>query len=328
MEIAEKRWKETDKILRQFQRAYKVENRYFKNDLLDFFRGLSITPSGLNKSITGHERDGLNKLIRDNQKTIASNDYLAYRVNTRKKNMSYAEYIGLVLLILYWIFLQSIYDMLKSVFEQVSLDALRQAEEEIGRKPRKPFSLSWKKIEPFLTVKATGQSLLAYFGLLAVTASQEMAYLFAQLLNPNTREVSQIDSLLDKQGNRIINIHDGKESGAVAEQTHKLWHDIYVEPYKDENIQVRFIAEVDNVTTKMCRGMDNMLFYINDWNRYYRWSELDKKDVLYTTFGLIQGDNLPPIENHFHWCRSTITYMIDTPRQDIDRILHPENMAE
>ena len=57
--------------------------------------------------------------------------------------------------------------------------------------------------------------------------------------------------------------------------------------------------------------MNNMLFYVNDWNRFYRYSDIDKKDVLYTVKGLETGINLPPIDNHFHWCRSTITYQLD-----------------
>lgn len=57
-----------------------------------------------------------------------------------------------------------------------------------------------------------------------------------------------------------------------------------------------------------------MLFYVNDWNKFYRYSDIDGKDVLYTVNGLEQGINLSPINNHFHWCRSTVTYQIDMPR--------------
>lgn len=64
--------------------------------------------------------------------------------------------------------------------------------------------------------------------------------------------------------------------------------------------------------THLC--FSSMLFYVNDWNKFYRYSDIDGKDVLYTVNGLEQGINLSPINNHFHWCRSTVTYQIDMPR--------------
>ncbi len=78
-----------------------------------------------------------------------------------------------------------------------------------------------------------------------------------------------------------------------------------------KKLRARFIAEIDDRTTKMCDGMNGMLFYVNDWNRFYRYSDDDKRDVLYTIKGLEVGANLPPINNHFHYCRSTITYLTE-----------------
>ena len=67
----------------------------------------------------------------------------------------------------------------------------------------------------------------------------------------------------------------------------------------------------------MCESMNNMLFFVNDWNKFYRYSDIDGRDVLYTVKGLEQGINLPPINNHFHWCRSTVTYLIDMPNVNL-----------
>lgn len=324
MEIAEKRWKATDRILRQFQRTYRGMNRQLKGQLKDFLQDLNITSQDLNKRITERERYKLNKLIRENPKALKNNDYLAYRVNTKRRSMSYSDYIGLMLLLYYSIHMLATYNVLKSTYKAVSEDAVKQAREEMGRDPIIPFSITWDLIEGFLIVETISKSLREYLNLLAMTDAQEMSVLLTQLLNPNVKRDSQMDALLEKQGNRIVNIHDDKESGCVIDVARQLWNQMYIEPYKKENVQVRFIAEMDGATTKMCKGMDNMLFYTNDWNRYYRYSELDKRDVLYTTFGLVRGENLPPIDNHFHWCRSTVTYMIDTPRPVIDRMLHPE----
>lgn len=61
----------------------------------------------------------------------------------------------------------------------------------------------------------------------------------------------------------------------------------------------------------MCETLDNQLFYLDEMNTYQRYSEADKRIVTYHTKGMVLGENLPPISNHFHWCRSTITYLID-----------------
>lgn len=311
MNIAEKRWKATDKILSDFQGKEITLTEELEEELKDFLDSLKISNRDLNKPITERERHRLNKLIRDSWETIADNDYLAYRVQTRKKKMSFAEYIALMLLLIYCNFTEETFDELKKVFMGVARDAKQQAEEEIGRPPVKPYNVTWPKVEAFLDVPSAGVTLLEYLFLIAMTSSQEAYNLVVLLLNPAIQNGDKLETMLDKHRKRIINIHDGKESGVVVDTARDVWHDVYIEPYREENIQVRFIADIDSKTTMMCKGMDNMLFYTNDWNRYYRWSELDQKDVLYTTFGLKRGENLPPIDNHFHWCRSTISYLID-----------------
>ena len=123
---------------------------------------------------------------------------------------------------------------------------------------------------------------------------------------------------MQKQMNRIICINGDKYSGVISDTCRQLGNKIYTDPFKEEKgLQIRFIAEMDKRTTKMSESMNNMLFYVNDWNKFYRYSEIDKKAVLYTVKGLEQGINLPPINNHFHWCRSTITYSINIPDADI-----------
>ena len=72
---------------------------------------------------------------------------------------------------------------------------------------------------------------------------------------------------------------------------------------------------MDKRTTKMCESLNNQIFYLDKVNTYQRYSDYDKRIVTYTTKGLVVGENLPPISNHFHWCRSTITYLIDNEKE-------------
>lgn len=70
--------------------------------------------------------------------------------------------------------------------------------------------------------------------------------------------------------------------------------------------KVQFIAVMDNDTTEMCESLDGQIFNIFGWNTYSRYSKEDDRNVIYKTKGLVVGDNLPPITNGFHYCRSTI----------------------
>lgn len=76
--------------------------------------------------------------------------------------------------------------------------------------------------------------------------------------------------------------------------------------------KVQFIATMDDKTTDMCKSLNGQIFSIKGLNKYYRYSAIDDRDVLYTTKGLKLGENLPPIDNGIHHCRSTIYPVRDT----------------
>lgn len=119
-------------------------------------------------------------------------------------------------------------------------------------------------------------------------------------------------NIFNKQQKAHFNINDDKYSGGVEAQTDYLVNKTILEVGKDYGMQkCRFIAEMDKRTTDMCETLNNQIFNLNDWNTYQRYSAGDEKIVTYKTFGLVLGDNLPPISNHFHYCRSTITYNLD-----------------
>ena len=54
---------------------------------------------------------------------------------------------------------------------------------------------------------------------------------------------------------------------------------------------------MDSKTTLMCETLNEQEFYIDKVNVYDRYSAVDKRNVVYTTKGLVVGENLPPITN-------------------------------
>lgn len=117
-------------------------------------------------------------------------------------------------------------------------------------------------------------------------------------------------SILKRQQNQKLNINGDKISGDVDLTLIGINNIAKSEGMYlfDKDAKVRFIAVEDNVTTEMCRSLDNQIFNVHDWNEFNRYSEINKGVAQYKCYGLVIGLNLPPIDDHFHWCRSSITY--------------------
>lgn len=100
-------------------------------------------------------------------------------------------------------------------------------------------------------------------------------------------------------------------TGALEDELVYVVNQSKIKAYKDMGIKkVKFIAVMDSKVTPMCESLHEQEFYIDKINVYDRYSAGDKRNVIYTTKGLQVGDNLPPINNHYHHCRSTITFIL------------------
>ena len=311
-EILNKRWKMTDKILENNLKHFKSIGIDTIDDIVEMMESLDITYNDLNKPISKADRRKLDKNIKEWKKSKLFNGYFAYLV-TSKNKYTYAD---LIEILLYWIYIvqeKQFDELSKLVFIEVADDVYNQALDEIPIKPKKKFSLTWEYIWSFLWIPTYNKRWEEYLKLLTMTNQQEMYKLIIGNLQQD-RPIKEADlkELTRKQVNRVISINDGKYSGVLSDTSRLLGNKVYTEPFKEEKgLQVRFVAEIDKRTTKMCEGLNNQLFYVNDWNRFYRYSDIDKRDVLYNVYGLEIGVNLPPINNHFHWCRSTITYQLE-----------------
>ena len=118
-------------------------------------------------------------------------------------------------------------------------------------------------------------------------------------------------NIIKRQDNSRLNINGNKISGDVDLTTIGLNNKAIVEGIKliDKKGKVQFISEHDEKRTKMCESLDGQEFYINDWNEFSRYSKANDSIKKYRCFGLVQGLNLPPINDGFHFCRSIIRYI-------------------
>jgi hypothetical protein len=119
-------------------------------------------------------------------------------------------------------------------------------------------------------------------------------------------------NIIKKQNNARLSINDERYSGSIETLLVGMSNQAKIEGItkNDEDAKVMFIAIEDERTTKMCQSLDRQIFNVKDWNEFKRYSESNKNIVKYKCRGLVKGLNLPPIIDHFHYCRSTITYLV------------------
>ncbi len=133
---------------------------------------------------------------------------------------------------------------------------------------------------------------------------------------------NEFQTIIQRQNNQKLNINNDKISGATDLQMIGLNNLAKVEGIKEvteDNSKVRFIAVEDDKTTLMCDSLNNQEFYINKENVFDRYYGETQKELTIQRIrcnGLVLGLNLPPIQHHFHYCRSTIMYLPPVEKQE------------
>lgn len=311
-ELLNKRWEKTDRTLKEY--LYKFEELSFEiiDDLLDIFDSLDVKYEDLNKTISKRELRKLDKKINDWKEQGIYDGYFEYLINSKEK-YTYRDLIEILIYSVYALKEKKIKKYAKNIFLEVANSTYNQGYEEMSNqyKIRRKTPLEWEYVYSLLTIPTLNIHFYKYLNALSMQSTDEVMKKAITCYQQDINITEEIlKDILKKQKNRLLCINDGKYSGVIDDLSRIVGNNAYLKVSDDiEDIQVRFIAEMDYKTTKMCRGMDNMLFFVHKTNKFYRYSEIDHKDVYYEVKGLVQGVNLPPINNHFHWCRSTITYL-------------------
>lgn len=318
--ILNNRWNYTDLKLKDYLRIYKKTNLKTQDNIQDIFNGIDFNYMDLNKPISNNQRKKLSRVVDEWKQLELLKGYFEYKV-IEILNKRYITNQEMLSILLWGAFVKerSQLDEYEEVlFTEIGQDLYKQGIDEIKPTKKKKWSLTWEYIWSMLCLpNVKGSSWITYIEALALTNAQEIERQTIIQLQQNKKPNIEDDvfkNILKKQQNRYISINDDKISGALDSQVVEIANKSLLKAGEDvgqKKLRARFIAEIDDRTTKMCDGMNGMLFYVNDWNKFYRYSDDDKRDVLYTIKGLEVGANLPPINNHFHYCRSTITYLTE-----------------
>lgn len=153
-----------------------------------------------------------------------------------------------------------------------------------------------------------------------ITIRDNVQQIYKQcLINISQNKKNNIDNMefqniVKRQQNTKLNINGEKMSGNMDLIMVGLNNKSIVEGIKtrDKNAKVQFISDRCDHVTPMCLNMDRMIFSVNDYNDFTRYIGTSIKDVRQEKlhiFGLVQGINMPPINNFFHWCHSFLKYV-------------------
>lgn len=317
-EILKTRWKDVDKLLAKYSKDYKKLNKKTQDKLQDVFNLIKVPYQDLNKPISKQEKARLDRFILELQESGLLSDYFGYRARLilNKKKVTYSEMLRIMIEGCYIQENKELDEVNNLLYYEIADNAYQQGIREAGILKPIHLHIPFETMYLLLNIPLLEATAEAYLIALELDHAEEIykrALMILQQgreLNINSRELQE---LIKKQQRSLINIREkGQPTGAMSNITDNLVNDAYLQVAKDNNIQkVRFIAEMDERTTRMCKNMNGMIFNVQAENKFKRYFGYDAKHLYYKTitcYGLVKGLNMPPIDNHFHYCRSTLTY--------------------
>lgn len=322
-------WKVHDNYMRQLKQLYNKTSKQTQNRLQELFDTFNFTSENLYDIANNKTKKRINTYIEQwkEQGLLKNNNYFTVLANniykrTRVKNSEIFE------LLIYSAYIEEqskLEEPEKQIMYKDTNYYYEEGQKEVNKK-KKPSIL-----EMALFLALLDQPNYSGFNweqYVEATMQYNAQQIYKQaILNIQQQKDLEIDSsefqtIIQRQNNQKLNINNDKISGATDLQMIGLNNLAKVEGIKEvteDNSKVRFIAVEDDKTTLMCDSLNNQEFYINKENVFDRYYGETQKELTIQRIrcnGLVLGLNLPPIQHHFHYCRSTIMYLPPVEKQE------------
>lgn len=294
-------------------------SRQTQNRLQEVFNSINFDFNNLYNIADNRTKNKINTYIEEwEDKGLLKGDFgiLAHNIKrrTRVKNSEILE------LLIYSAYIEEqnkLDDIEIKIFKDVSNYYYQQGQEEVNKTLKKRKIVSVIPDAIFLalldTPNAKGYKWKTYIeSIVKYNANQIYRQTTINLQQNKELDITNdiYQNIIKRQQNSKLNINDDKISGDVDLTLIGINNQAKLEGihYFDDKAEVEFVSVEDEKTTKMCNSLDGQRFKIHDWNEFERYSESNGRTTKYKCYGLVIGLNCPPIDDHFHWCRSTITY--------------------
>lgn len=303
-------WDYVDNELKTYNKEYDKINR----ETLDEFQNILDKDVDLDEYATKSDLNRLQREITTNYEYLSEYGKYEARKRLKRTRMKYSDWFWFYFFMIYSLQAYQLAKIEQIIFNNVVKETYNRELKDLSKviKPKKgninvdklvkqPNSKGyvWNEYKDAMTLYNTNE-------LHSMVIQNKRAN---KPLNVDNREFKK---LFDKQKHRMINIKNGKTSGSMDNELIYLANATKTETYIFNDVKkCRFIAIHDKKTTEMCTSLDGQIFNVHDWNKFRRYNGTTGTYQTYNVYGLIAGVNLPPIDNNFHWCRSTITYQLD-----------------
>ena len=314
-------WEQHDNYMKQLKQLYNKTSRQTQLRLQEIFDTFNYTLENIYNIADNKSKKRINTYIEQwkEQGLLKNNNYFTALANniykrTRVKNSEILE------LLIYSAYIEEqskLEEQEKQIMYEDANYYYEQGQQEVNKKKKSsviPMALFLALLDQ---PNYSGFNWKQY---IEATMQYNAQQIYKQaILNMQQQKDLEIDSsefqtIINRQNNQKLNINNDKISGATDLQMIGLNNLAKVEGIKEvteDNSKVRFIAVEDDKTTLMCDSLNNQEFYINKENVFDRYYGETQKELTVQRIrcnGLVLGLNLPPIQHHFHYCRSTIVY--------------------
>lgn len=304
-------WENTDKELKSFSNKFHKENKNTLDEFQNIFNGIENMDGNASET----ELNWFKRRIHNHYEYLS--DYGKYKAN-RYLKMRRIKKRDLFWFDLFMIYAYQQYKALQlemTLFNNVAQDIYKTTRKELGDIAKKKINVDDIVNKAINSPNSKGYIWQVYNDTNTEYNVNELYNLCINRLRQNKPlnvNDKAFKKLFNKQNKRLISINGNKISGALDNETIYIANTVKLECYDEYNIQkCKFIAVEDKVTTKMCKSLDGQIFNVHDWNTFKRYSATNEAMVRLRVYGMIPGVNLPPIQDSFHYCRSTITYILD-----------------
>jgi hypothetical protein len=300
---------------------YQRTSRQTQNKLQEIFDTFSFTTENIYNIADNKTKKRINTYIEQwkEQGLLKNNNYFTVLANNiyRRIRVKNSEILELLIYSAYIEEQNKLEEQEKQIMYEDANYYYEQGQQEVTKK-KKPSILEMALFLALLDQpNYSGFNWKQY---IETTMQYNAQQIYKQaILNIQQQKGLEIDSsdfqtIMSRQNNQKLNINGDKISGAVDMQMiglNNLAKVEGIESVAEDNSKVRFIAVEDEKTTLMCDSLNNKEFYINKENVFDRYYGENQKELTVQRIrcnGLVLGLNLPPIQHHFHYCRSTIVY--------------------
>lgn len=320
-------WKQHDSYMKQLKQIYNKTSKQTQNRLQELFDTFNFTSENIYNIADNKTKKRINNYIEQWKEQKLLIGYFGLLANNiyRRTRVKNSEILELLIYSAYIEEQSKLEEQEKQIMYEDANYYYEGGQKEVNKK-KKPSIIPMALFLALLDQpNYSGFNWKQY---IEVTMRYNAQQIYKQvILNIQQQKDLEIDSsefqtIIQRQNNQKLNINNDKISGAADLQMIGLNNLAKVEGIKEvteDNSKVRFIAVEDDKTTLMCDSLNNQEFYINKENVFDRYYGETQKELTIQKIrcnGLVLGLNLPPIQHHFHYCRSTIMYLPPVEKQE------------